>query len=81
MENRNNYVTPEKQADFLAKNGHLEGIIISHHNRSNIEKLFTFRGRGFRVIIMGNAVVQIIATSEDEIKLRLACANIKFGGF
>lgn len=77
----NNYITPEKQAEFLEHNGHLEGIIISQHNRSNIEKLFTFRGRGFRVIIMGNVVAQIIATSEEEIKLRISCADIKFGGF
>ncbi len=81
MGNRNNYITPEKQADFLVRNGHLEGIIIPKGRAHVMEKYFTFRGQGFRVIYVENTVAQIIKMQEDEIKRIIACSKLKFGGF
>lgn len=81
MEHKNEYVTIEKQADFLAKYGHLEGIILSKSMAHVMEKYFTFRGQGFRIIYYENRAIQIIKMKEDEIKRIIACSKLKFGGF
>lgn len=81
IEFKNDYITPQKQAEFLARHGHLEGIIIPKGRAHVMEKYFTFRGQGFRVIYVENAVAQIIKMKEDEIKRIIACSKLKFGGF
>lgn len=70
----NGYVTPERQAEFLAKNGHLEGII-------GYVKYYTFRGQGFKVIHVNGKVAQINKMPEDEVKRIVRCSKLKFGGF
>ncbi len=70
----NGYVTPERQAEFLAKNAHLEGII-------GYVKYYTFRGQGFKVIHVNGKVAQINKISEDEVKRIVRCSKLKFGGF
>lgn len=70
----NGYVTPERQAEFLAKNAHLEGII-------GYVKYYTFRGQGFKVIHVAGKVAQINKISEDEVKRIVRCSKLKFGGF
>lgn len=74
LEKTNGYVTPEKQAEFLGKHGHLEAILKDG-------KLYTYNGAGFRVIIIQGKVVQIIKMSEYEIRTMASCANLKFGNF
>lgn len=70
----NGYVTPERQAEFLAKNGHLEGII-------GYVKYYTFRGQGFKIIYVNGKVAQINKMPEDEVKRIVSCSKLKFGGF
>lgn len=70
----NGYITPERQADFLSKHAHLEGII-------GMVKYYTFRGQGFKVIHVNGKVAQINKMSEAEIKKIISCAKLKFGGF
>ena len=79
----NGYITTEKQAEFLERHGHLEAIIKPKMKirASQLDKYFTFRGRGFHVIYIANIPVQIIRMSEDEVKRIASCAKIKFGGF
>ena len=70
----NGYVTPERQADYLSKHGHLEGII------GNVS-IYTFRGAGFKVIHVGGQVAQIIRIPEADAKMLVKCSELKFGGF
>ncbi len=70
----NGYITPERQAEFLSKHGHLEGII-------GMVKYYTFRGQGFKVIHVAGKVAQINKMPEDEVKRIIACSKLKFGGF
>lgn len=70
----NGYITPERQAEFLSKHGHLEGII-------GMVKYYTFRGQGFKVIHVNGKVAQVNKMSEDEAKTIVSCARLKFGGF
>lgn len=77
----NNYITPERQAEFLAHHGKFIGTVFSRDNHHNFEQFFTFRGQGFRVIYVGGQVAQIIKMSEDAVKTMVACSNLKFGGF
>ena len=70
----NGYITPERQADFLSKHAHLEGII-------GMVKYYTFRGCGFKVIHINGKVAQVNRISEDEAKTIVSCARLKFGGF
>lgn len=70
----NNYVTPENQADFLSKYGHLEGII-------GDSKYYTHNEAAYRVICVGGKAVQIIKMNKPEVMRILSCANLKFGDF
>lgn len=70
----NGYITPERQADFLAHHGHLEGIVGS-------VKYYTYNGGGFKVTYVGGQVAQIDKINPNEIKLIINCSKIKFGGF
>ena len=70
----NGYITPERQAEFLKRHGHLEGII-------NDVKYYTYNGGGFKVIYVGGQVAQIDKINPDEIKLIISCSKLKFGGF
>lgn len=70
----NGYITQERQADFLSRHGHLEGII-------GFVKYYTYRGQGFKVIHVNGKVAQINKIPEDEVKKIISCAKIKFGGF
>lgn len=70
----NGYVTPAKQADFLSKHAHLEGII-------GFVKYYTFRGQGYKVIHVAGKVAQVNKMDADEVKKIVSCAKIKFGGF
>ena len=70
----NGYITPEQQADFLSKHGHLEAILKDG-------KLYTYNGCGFRVIIVQDKVVQIIKMSEYEVRTMASCSKVKFGDF
>ena len=70
----NGYATPERQAEFLSKHGHLEGIAGS-------VKYYTYNGAGFKVIYVGGHVAQVDRINPHEIKTILACSGLKFGGF
>lgn len=70
----NGYVTPEKQAAFLAKYAHLEGIVGN-------DSYYTYSetGKGFRVTRLNGEVVQIVKMSANEAKTMVACSKLKFG--
>lgn len=68
------YITPERQAEFLSRHGHLEGI-------DGSVKYYTYNGGGFKVIHVGGQVAQVEKINPDDIKLILRCSEIKFGGF
>ena len=70
----NGYITPEKQAEYLARHGHLEGII-------GMVKYYTYRGQGYKVIYVAGKVAQVNKMDADEVKKIVSCAKIKFGGF
>lgn len=70
----NGYITPEAQAEFLTKHGHLEGII-------GMVKYYTYRGQGYKVIHVAGKVAQVNKMNADEVKRIVSCAKIKFGGF
>ena len=70
----NGYITPERQAEFLKRHGHLEGIIGN-------ERYYTYNGGGFKVITVAGKVAQINKINPDEIKLIMSCSKLKFGGF
>lgn len=70
----NGCITPEMHAEFLSKNGHLEGIV------DNV-KYFTFNGYGFKVIYANRQAVQVNKIPAEDIKTILSCKNLKFGGF
>ena len=70
----NGYVTPEKQAEFLSKYGHLEFIVDG-------VKYYSYKDNGFKVINIGGKVVQIVKISKKEIGLIESCSKVKFGGF
>lgn len=70
----NGYITPERQAEFLKRHGHLEGIIGN-------ERYYTYNGAGFKVIYVGGHVAQVDRINPHEIKTILACSGLKFGGF
>ena len=70
----NGYITPERQAEFLKRHGHLEGIVGS-------VKYYTYNGGGFKVTYVGGQVAQINKINPEEIKTILACKDLKFGGF
>lgn len=70
----NGYITPERQAEFLRRHGHLECI-------SEGSKYYTYDGSGFKVIMVGKRVAQIIKMSEDEVKRIASCTKLDFGGF
>lgn len=70
----NGYITPERQAEFLKRHAHLEGII-------NDVKYYTYNGAGFKVTYVGGQVAQVDKINPDDIKLILRCSELKFGGF
>lgn len=70
----NGYITPEKQAEFLKRHAHLEGII-------NGVKYYTYNGGGFKVIHAGDKIAQVDRMDADEIKRIVSCSKLKFGGF
>ena len=70
----NGYITPERQAEFLKRHAHLEGIVGS-------VKYYTYNGAGFKVTYVGGQVAQIDKINPDEIKLIISCSKLKFGGF
>lgn len=74
IEKTHGYTTPEQQANFLGKHGHLEAVLKDG-------KLYTYNGCGFRVIIVQDKVVQIIKMSEHEVRTMAACSKVKFGDF
>ena len=70
----NGYTTPESEAGFLRKYGHLECAI-------DDSKYYTYKDDGFRVIHVAGQPVQIIKMTKQEVLRIKACANIKFGDF
>lgn len=74
----NGYITPEAQAEYLARHGHLELI---RHMGATQERYFTFSGQGFKVVCVSGKVAQVIKMSEKDVKMIARCENIKFGGF
>lgn len=68
------FTTPEMQAEYLRRHGHLECI-------SEGSKYYTYDGSGYKVIMVGKRVAQIIKMSEDEVKRIASCAKLDFGGF
>ena len=70
----NGYITPEKQASFLAKYAHLEGIV-------GDEYYYTYNetGKGFRVTKVDGKAVQITKMTAEEAKTMVACSKLKFG--
>ena len=78
----NGYATPERQADFLSKHGHLEGILgVDSDIGCMTSKYYTYNGAGFKVIYVGGHVAQVDRINPHEIKTILACSGLKFGGF
>ena len=74
----NGAVTPEAQAEYLARHGHLELI---RHMGATQERYFTFSGQGFKVVCVAGKVAQVIKMPEKDVKMIARCKNIKFGGF
>ena len=70
----NNYITPERQAEFLSSHGHFEGSI-------GCVSYYTYNGAGFRVIKIGGVVAQVERINPNDIKIIMACSKLKFGGF
>ena len=70
----NGCITPEKQAEFLSKYAHLEGIV-------GDDWYYTYdeTGKGFRVTKLDGHVVQISKMSAQEAKTMVACSKLKFG--
>ena len=70
----NGCITPEKQAEFLSKYAHLEGIV-------GDDWYYTYdeTGKGFRVTKLNGSVVQISKMSAQEAKTMVACSKLKFG--
>ena len=78
----NGYITPEKQAEFLSKHGHLEGILgVDSDIGCLTTKYYTYNGGGFKVIYVGGQVAQVDRMDADEIKRIVSCSKLKFGGF
>ena len=78
----NGYITPERQADFLSKHAHLEGILgVDSDIGCMTSKYYTYNGGGFKVIHINGKVAQVNRISEDEAKTIVSCARLKFGGF
>ena len=75
----NGYVTPEKQAEFLKRHGHLEGIVTEGF--VGLAKYYTYNGGGFKVTYVGGQVAQVDKMDADEIKRIVSCSKLKFGGF
>lgn len=76
----NGAVTPEAQAEYLARHGHLEGIV-RMTSLNGVSKYYTYNGNGFRVMVIDDKVVHVNKMSEDEVKRVVSCSKIKFGGF
>ncbi len=74
----NGAVTPEAQAEYLARHGHLELI---RHMGATQERYFTFAGQGFKVVCVSGKVAQVIKMSERDVKMIVECSKLKFGGF
>ena len=76
-------ITPEMQAEFLAKYAHLIGIVGTdkyyayEHNASG-NKL---SDKAFRVIFVDGKPVQVIKMSKKEAETMVKCSNLKFGDF
>lgn len=70
----NGCITPEKQAEFLSKYAHLEGIV-------GDDWYYTYdeTGKGFRVTKLDGCVVQVSKMSAQEAKTMVACSKLKFG--
>lgn len=73
-------ITPQAQAEFLAKHGHLEGIV-NMTSMSGKVKYYTYNGDGFKVICVDGKAVQVNQMDADEVKKIVSCAKLKFGGF
>jgi hypothetical protein len=70
----NGCITLEKQAAFLAKYAHLEGIVGNDSYYTYAET-----GKGFRVTKLNGQVVQVSKMTADEAKTMVACSKLKFG--
>ena len=71
---------PEAQAEFLAKHGHLEGIVPFVALDGNV-KYYTHNGQGFKVICVDGKAVQVNKMDADEVKRIVSCSKLDFGGF
>lgn len=69
----NGCITPDKQAEFLSKYAHLEGIVGN-------DWYYTYEetGKGFRVTKIDGKTVQINKMSANEAKTMVACSKLKF---
>ena len=75
-------LTPQAQAEFLAKHGHLEGILgVDSDIGCMTSKYYTYNGGGFKVISVGGQVAQVDKMDADEVKRIASCAKLDFGGF
>ena len=78
----NGYITPARQAEFLKRHAHLEGIIgVDSDIGCMTSKYYTYNGGGFKVTYAGGQVAQVDRINPDEIKLIMRCSELKFGGF
>ena len=66
-------ITPEKQAEFLSKYAHLEGIVGNDWYYTYEETV-----KGFRVTNIDGKTVQINKMSANEAKTMVACSKLKF---
>lgn len=70
----NNYVTPEKQAEFLSENGKLQ------YADRNI-KYYAYNNAGYKVVKCRNGKYIVTRMSLKEIDLIASCAELDFDDF
>ena len=70
----NSYVTPEKQAEFLANNA-----IVRHYDK-NI-KYYDYNGAGYKVVKCRNNKYIITKMTLEEIDIIASCSELDFDDF
>ena len=76
--NHDGVITPETQAEFLKKYGHLEE---ESTNYVTVSKYYTLGENGYRVLFYDKKPIQVTKMKAKEAKVMAESALLKFGGF
>ena len=79
-------ITPEMQAEFLAKYAHLIGIVGNDkyyvYDTPALSKTIEWTlDKAFKVITIDGKAVQVVTMSKKEAETMVKCSNLKFGDF